>query len=440
MTNRLAKATSPYLLQHANNPVDWYEWGPEPLARAQAEDKPIFLSVGYAACHWCHVMAHESFEDPDTAAFMNEHFINIKVDREERPDIDAIYMEAVVAIAGQGGWPMSVFLTPSGEPFYGGTYFPSSERYGMPSFRRVLSSISDAWETRRDQVDSSAAQLTASLGRSAQLRPEPGELSTDLLDAAFAALYQQYDDVEGGFGGAPKFPQAMTLEFLLRQYVRTSDAAPLAMAEHTLRKMANGGMYDQLGGGFHRYSTDAHWLAPHFEKMLYDNALLARVYLYAWQITGDAFYKRIVEETLDYALREMTDPDGGFYSTQDADSEGEEGKFFVWTVAEIRSLLGEKDGDLFCRYYDVTEAGNWEGKNILHVENDPNAVAQAAGVSPDRLADALEHGWESLFLAREKRVKPARDEKVLAAWNGLMMRAMAEAGVALERPDYVEPP
>ena len=438
MTNRLNEATSPYLLQHASNPVHWWEWGPEALALAKAEDKPIFLSVGYAACHWCHVMAHESFEDPDIAAILNEHFISIKVDREERPDIDSIYMDAVVALTGRGGWPMTMFLTPEDEPFYGGTYFPPSERHGMPSFQRVLTSIIDAWENRRDQVDANATNMRGRLAQSSQLKPQPGELSTDLLDAAFDQLYQFYDDHEGGFGSAPKFPQGMTLEFLLRQHMRTGEPAPLAMVTHTLRKMANGGMYDQLGGGFHRYSTDAHWLAPHFEKMLYDNALLARVYLYAWQITGAPFFRRIVEETLDYVLREMTDPSGGFYSTQDADSEGVEGKFFVWTVDEVKSILGEEDGTLFCRYYDVTEHGNFEGKNILHVDEDVDTVAQASGASPDQLRVVLERGRERLFVERETRIKPGLDDKVLAAWNGLMMRAMAEAGVAFNRPDYLD--
>ncbi|MCP4166779.1 MAG: thioredoxin domain-containing protein [Chloroflexi bacterium] len=438
MTNRLKQATSPYLQQHAENPVDWYEWGSEALARAQEEDKPIFLSVGYAACHWCHVMAHESFEDTETAAILNGNFINIKVDREERPDIDAIYMDAVVALTGQGGWPMSVFLTPSGRPFYGGTYFPPADRYGMPSFRRLLDSIIDAWEKRRDKVDESAAQITDSLDRNSQLLPDSGSLTTDILDAAFATLYQHYDDANGGFGSQPKFPQAMTLEFLLRQHVRTGNPAPLAMVTHTLRVMANGGLYDQLGGGFHRYSTDAQWLVPHFEKMLYDNALLARVYLYTWQVTGDTFYKKIVEETLDYILREMTHPQGGFYSTQDADSEGVEGKFFVWQPAEVKAVLGQDEGALFCRFFDVSESGNFEGNNILHIEQDVDTFASEAGMTSAALQAILDQGKVSLFTVREQRIKPGRDEKVLSAWNGLMMRAMAEAGAALQRRDYLE--
>ena len=440
MPNRLIHATSPYLLQHAYNPVDWWEWGPEALSRARAEDKPIFLSIGYAACHWCHVMAHESFEDPDTARILNENFIPIKVDREERPDIDAIYMEALTAMTGSGGWPMSMFLTPEGEPFYGGTYYPAVERYGMPSFRRVLQSILRSWQEQRDQVQRSAAAMRQRLAYSTELKPQAGDLTTDLLDAAFDSLVGLYDDYEGGFGSRPKFPQAMILAFLLRQHARTGDPAPLAMAEHTLRKMANGGIYDQLGGGFHRYSTDDRWLVPHFEKMLYDNALLARVYLHAWQITGKVFYRRIVEETLDYVLREMTHPAGGFFSTQDADSEGEEGKFFLWTPDEVAAVLGEAEADIFNRYYDVTEQGNFEGRNILHVDEDLDALAARPDARPgyiESLQDVLASARQRLFAAREQRVKPARDEKILAAWNGLMMRAFAEAGAALDRPDYI---
>ena len=441
MPNRLIHAASPYLLQHADNPVDWWEWGPEALAKAQEEDKPIFLSVGYAACHWCHVMAHESFEDPEIAAILNEHFISIKVDREERPDIDAIYMDALISMTGHGGWPMSMFLTPEGEPFYGGAYFPPVARYGMPSFRQVLYSVIRTWEEQREQVQRTAASMRQRLGYTATLKPQSGDLTPAILDAAFDSLVPLYDQREGGFGSRPKFPQAMALEFLLRQHARTGDPAPLALVEHALRKMANGGVYDQLGGGFHRYSTDEYWLIPHFEKMLYDNALLARVYLYAWQVTGDAFYRRIVEETLDYVLREMTHPLGGFFSTQDADSEDEEGKFFVWTPAEIKAVLGEAEGEIVCRYHGVTEQGNFEGKNVLHVVQDLDALARKPDMRPEfipYLADVLAMAQRKLFEAREQRVKPARDEKILAAWNGLMMRAFAEAGGALDRPDYVE--
>lgn len=438
MSNHLIHATSPYLLQHAKNPVDWYEWGEQALARARAEDKPIFLSIGYAACHWCHVMAHESFEDEGIATLLNEHFISIKVDREERPDIDSIYMEAVIAMTGHGGWPMSVFLTPEGEPFFGGTYFPARDNYGLPSFRQVLNTIIAAWSDRREQIGETAANLRARLEQNSQILPDPGTLTTDILDAAFDTLYQHYDSTYGGFGSAPKFPPAMILEFLLHHYVHSGQPAALAMTLHTLRQMANGGMYDQLGGGFHRYATDAHWLVPHFEKMLYDNALLSRVYLYAWQLSGETFFRQIAEQTLDYVLREMTDSSGGFYSSQDADSEGEEGKFFVWTPSEIKEVLGEEMAELFCRFYDVSEAGNWEGKNILHVAENMENVAIEAGISVSRLCEILEQGQNQLFQAREQRSKPFRDEKILAAWNGLMLRTLAEAGAALQRQDYLD--
>ena len=441
MPNRLIHATSPYLLQHAHNPVDWWEWGPEALARAREEDKPIFLSVGYAACHWCHVMAHESFEDPDIAAILNQHFINIKVDREERPDIDAIYMDALIAMTGHGGWPMSIFLTPEGEPFYGGTYYPPVERYHMPSFRRVLQTIIRTWQTQRDQVQRTAAALRQRLAYSDTLRPQPGDLTTDLLDGAYDALAHLYDPYDGGFGSRPKFPQAMALAFLLRQHQRTRDPAPLAMVEHTLRRMAQGGIYDQIGGGFHRYSTDDQWLVPHFEKMLYDNALLARVYLHAWQITGNPFYRRIVEETLDYILREMTHPLGGFFSSQDADSQGEEGRFYVWTYDEFQQALGQATASIVAPYLGVTPQGNFEGKNILHVAQDPDDLAQQPDARPEYIAylqATLAEAKQRLFQVREQRPKPARDEKILAAWNGLMMRALAEAGGALGRDDYLQ--
>ncbi len=439
--NRLANETSPYLLQHAYNPVDWYPWGPEALARAQAEDKPILLSVGYSACHWCHVMAHESFEDPETAALMNELFINIKVDREERPDIDAIYMEAVQAMTGHGGWPMTVFLTPEGKPFYGGTYFPPEPRYNMPSFRQLLLAIADAWENRRRELLAAGDRVAEALNRSAALRPADTPLTTELLDRAAARLLRGFDRVEGGFGGAPKFPQPMNLDFLLQHYLRTRDQSALHAVTFTLTRMANGGIYDQLGGGFHRYSTDDEWLVPHFEKMLYDNAQLARTYLHAWQLTGEPLFRRVVEETLDYVLREMTSPEGGFYSTQDADSEGEEGKFFLWRPEEIVALLGKEDGRLFCGYFGVTPRGNFReggpGANILHVRRELSVVAADLEVTPERLAQAVERGRKILFEAREQRVHPGRDDKILAEWNGLMLHAFAEAGAALGRPDYI---
>jgi len=435
MPNRLANETSPYLLQHAHNPVDWYPWGEEAFARARAEDKPILLSVGYSACHWCHVMERESFEDPDIARLMNEHFINIKVDREERPDVDAIYMSAVQAITGSGGWPMTVFLTPDGRPFWGGTYFPPEDRPGIPGFRRVLTAMARAYREQRDQVVEQAERITEYLRATRELRA-PGALTPELLDQAAHGLAQQFDPQNGGFGGAPKFPPAMALDFLLRYWRRTGEEGARAMVEFTLGKMARGGIYDQIGGGFHRYAVDAIWLVPHFEKMLYDNALLARVYLHAWQATGQPGYRAIVEETLDYVLREMTDPAGGFYSTQDADSEGEEGKYYVWTPAEIEAVLGAEAARLFNAYYGVTPEGNFDHKNVLHVTGDLADVAARLGVTVEALRASLAESRAKLFAARQRRVPPARDEKVLAAWNGLMLRALAEAAAALERDDY----
>ncbi|MBA2449760.1 MAG: thioredoxin domain-containing protein, partial [Chloroflexi bacterium] len=437
MANRLAQETSPYLLQHADNPVDWYPWGEEALTRAQAEDRPMLLSIGYSACHWCHVMEHESFENPAIARLMNEHFVCIKVDREERPDLDSIYMSAVQALTGHGGWPMTVFLTPDGAPFYGGTYFPPEDRGQMPGFPRVLLGIADAYRTRRDDVGKSAEQLRAMLQH--RISPAVAEqLEPALLDRAARALVPQFDMREGGLGGAPKFPQPMALEFLLRANYRDGSPEALAAVELTLTKMAEGGIYDQLGGGFHRYSVDAVWLVPHFEKMLYDNALLVRVYLQAYQVTRRPLYRRVVEETLEYVRREMTDPLGGFYSTQDADSEGEEGKFFVWTRAEVDGILGPDDAPLFCDYFDITERGNFEHRNILRVTSTAEAVAARHGLPPEQVRSRLERGRQALFAAREGRVKPARDDKVLTAWNGLMLRAFAEAAVALDRVDYRE--
>ncbi|MBM4456429.1 MAG: thioredoxin domain-containing protein [Chloroflexi bacterium] len=443
---RLIHETSPYLLQHAHNPVDWYPWGAEALARAQAEDKPILLSVGYSACHWCHVMAHESFEDAETAALMNDRFVNVKVDREERPDIDAIYMEAVQALTGHGGWPLTAFLTPDGRPFYGGTYYPPEPRHGMPGFRQVLLAIDDAWRNRRRELDAAGDRLTEALNRSALARPgagaaEAGEDWAAILDRAAAGLLHALDPYEGGFGDHPKFPQPMNLDFLLQSYLRTGDVKQLKAVTYTLTKMARGGIYDQLGGGFHRYSTDRRWLTPHFEKMLYDNAQLARTYLHAWQLTGDSEYRRTVEETLDYVLREMTSAEGGFYSTQDADSAGVEGKFFLWTLPEVLQLLGADEGRLFAAYFDVTPRGNFhEGgrpANILHISDDLEDAAQKLRVSEERLASVVARGRRLLFASREERVRPGRDDKILAEWNGLMLHAFAEVGAALSRPDYV---
>ena len=436
MANRLAQETSPYLLQHKNNPVDWYPWSEEAFERARAEDKPVLLSVGYSACHWCHVMERESFEDEATAEIMNENFVNIKVDREERPDVDSIYMSAVQAMTHHGGWPMTVFMTPDGAPFYAGTYFPPVPSRGMPAFKQVLLSLAEAYKNRRDEVLKSAEgvreYLQAATGASV---PQVG-ISGELFTRAASSLVGQIDHRFGGFGGAPKFPQAMNLEVLLRYYKGTNDRAALTGLELTLREMANGGIYDQLGGGFHRYSVDEYWLVPHFEKMLYDNALLARLYLEAYQATGDAFYRRIAEETLDYVARDMTAPEGGFYSAEDADSEGVEGKFYVWTPGEIEGALEPGEARLAIRFWDVTERGNFEGKNILYVPHPPEAVAAEFDISTEELWEKIVVIRQKLFAEREKRVRPGRDEKVLAAWNGLMLRAFAFAARVLEREDY----
>jgi uncharacterized protein len=437
-TNRLIHETSPYLLDHAHNPVDWFAWGAEAFERAKREDKPVLLSVGYAACHWCHVQARESFENEDIARLMNENFVCIKVDREERPDIDSIYMNAVQMMTGHGGWPMTVFLTPDQVPFYAGTYFPPEDRHGMPGFPRILAAVAEAYRSRRDDVDDNAREVLKQLNRLSEFADSDEDLSEHLLDEAARGILRNLDPVNGGFGSRPKFPPTMTLAFLLRWHKRTLDSAALNAVELTLEKMARGGMYDQLGGGFHRYSVDERWLVPHFEKMLYDNALLSRLYVDAWLATGKEFYRQIVVETLDYVRREMTDAGGGFYSTQDADSEGEEGKFFVWTPDEVKALLGEDDARLFNRYFDVSEVGNFEGHSILHVDTDLSAVARLMGVTPERLSGVIERGRRVLFEARERRVKPARDEKILTAWNGLMLRSFAEAARSLERDDYRE--
>ncbi|MFN2135056.1 MAG: thioredoxin domain-containing protein [Candidatus Promineifilaceae bacterium] len=437
MANKLAAESSPYLLQHAGNPVEWYPWGEEALQRARAEDKPILLSIGYAACHWCHVMAHESFEDPRTAALMNEHFINIKVDREERPDLDNIYMSAVQALTGQGGWPMTVFLTPDGAPFYGGTYFPPTPRYGMPSFTQLLNSVITAWRSQREEIEKSAGSIRAHLQgarASSEAATVPGEA---LLDQALEGIVRAFDSEQGGFSGAPKFPPSMTIEFLLRMAAGRDDHKALHMAELTLTKMAHGGMYDQLGGGFARYSTDAYWLVPHFEKMLYDNALLARAYLHAYQLTGKVLYRRVVEETLDFVVRDMRHAGGGFYSSYDADSEGEEGKFYVWQAEEIRRVL-QNDADLFMARYGVSAGGNWEGKNILHVVQEIPAIAERFHSDESSVIERLQLARDKLLIVRDGRPWPGLDDKVLTAWNGLMLAAFAEAGLILDRPDYLQ--
>ena len=438
MPNRLINETSPYLLQHANNPVDWYPWGEEALERARSEDKPILLSIGYSACHWCHVMERESFEDEIIAGMMNENFVSIKVDREERPDLDQVYMQAVQMLTGSGGWPMTVFLTPEGKPFYGGTYFPPTDRQGIPGFPRLLTSIAEAYKTNKGEVDRVTQQLTTQMTQSNQIPKGTSILTVDILHQAYSTLATNFDYQNGGFGNAPKFPQPMGPEFLLRYYHHGYNPRALELVEITLEKMAYGGIYDQIGGGFHRYSTDAYWLVPHFEKMLYDNALLARLYLHTHLITGKPLYRRIVEETLDYVLREMTDSSGGFYSAQDADSEGVEGKFFVWTPDEIRAVLGDDDSEVFSSYYGVTPNGNFEGENILNIRQDPEAFAEAHDLTQEQLDEIISRSSKALLDVREQRIHPMRDDKVLASWNGLMLRSFAEAAAALGRADYLE--
>ncbi|MEW6211428.1 MAG: thioredoxin domain-containing protein [Acidobacteriota bacterium] len=438
-TNRLINETSPYLLQHAHNPVDWYPWGEEAISKAKAEDKPIFLSIGYAACHWCHVMEHESFENEQIASLMNEHFICIKVDREERPDIDAIYMNAVQMMSGHGGWPMSMFLTPDLKPFYGGTYFPPVDRQGMPGLARVLLTMADLYRNRREEVLTNADSITAELQNINRFRESGEMLTTEILNQAFSSLRASFDPRHGGFGRAPKFPPSMTLMFLLRHHKRTHSPEALQMVELTLEKMARGGMYDHLGGGFARYSTDAHWLVPHFEKMLYDNALLARIYLYAYQATGKPFYRQIAEETLEYTLRDMTGAEGGFYSSEDADSEGVEGKFYVWAKDEVIRLMGREEGEIFCRYYDITEEGNFEhGQSILNTPLSEEEFAASENIAIEEMRRIINAGRKKLFYEREKRVRPGLDDKILTAWNAMMLTAFAEAASVLGRDDYRE--
>ncbi len=437
MPNRLASETSPYLLQHAHNPVDWYPWGDEALALARERDRPILLSIGYSACHWCHVMEHESFEDDETAHLMNRSFVNIKVDREERPDVDSIYMRAIQAMTGHGGWPLTAFLTPAGVPYYGGTYFPPEPRHGMPSFRQVLAAAANAYNTRRDEVARAGAQLTGMLQRSAT-EPQPASGRFDLADGrlfahAVSAAGRTFDPTNGGFGGAPKFPQPDFLDFLLR--TGGPESHGVAMVVHTLSRMAAGGIRDHAGGGFHRYSVDARWLVPHFEKMLYDNALLARALTRA-HLLGARHLGPVAEETLDYVLEDLTSPEGVFYSARDADSEGEEGVFYLWTPAEVRDVLGREEARLLSRVYDVSEAGNFEGKNILHLPHDLDAVARQEGIGRGELDRRLRGSLDALKARRSGRPEPLRDEKVLTSWNGFTIRALAEAGPALGRPDY----
>lgn len=436
MTNQLVHATSPYLLQHAHNPVDWYPWGPQALQRARQEDKPIFLSIGYAACHWCHVMAHESFEDPQIAALMNQHYINIKVDREERPDLDGIYMSAVVALTGQGGWPMSVFLTPDLVPFYGGTYFPPHSRYGLPSFRELLVSLADYWQNRRDEVLRSGGEILKAVMQQKAGQEQSGSFSAVTTQRASQRLLSSYDWQHGGWGKAPKFPQPMALEFLLRRYV-SGDDNTLKPVQHALNAMARGGMYDVVGGGFARYSTDADWLVPHFEKMLYDNAQLASVYLHAWQISAEPRFRQVVEETLGFVQRELLAPEGGFYSSLDADSEGVEGKFYVWTLDEIRSVLGEKD-ELFETAYGLTATGNWEGKIVLQRVATDAELTGMFGLSATEIHKKLAERHAQFLAQRNTRIRPATDDKVLTSWNGLMLSAFADAARALGNNSYLQ--
>ena len=437
-TNLLIHETSPYLLQHAHNPVNWHPWGEEAFAEAKRENKPVLLSIGYSACHWCHVMEHESFENEEIAELMNTNFVNIKVDREERPDLDQIYMNAVQMMTHHGGWPMTVFLTPEGVPYYGGTYFPPVDRHNMPGFPRVLIALAEAYRERPDEVAETSASVRKELERLSAAQESSELLSKDLLEIAYRGIIKNYDPINGGFGSAPKFPPAMVLEFLLRTNYRTGNTEALQIVTDTCRKMAEGGIYDQLGGGFHRYSTDSKWLVPHFEKMLYDNALLSRLYLHHYQVTQDSNARRIAEGILDYVVREMTSAEGGFYSTQDADSEGVEGKFFVWSHSEVEALLGKADATLFNEYYNVTPGGNFEEANILNVTGSVADVAAKNKMEPGALEALLAKSRKVLLDAREQRVKPDRDEKILTAWNGMMLASFAEAGAILDREDYTD--
>ena len=430
--NLLGDETSPYLRQHADNPVHWYPWGPGAMAAAAERDVPILLSVGYSACHWCHVMAHESFEDPAIAALMNEGFVNVKVDREERPDVDSIYMDAVTALTGRGGWPMTVFCHPDGRPFHGGTYWPGTPRGGMPSFTQVLAAVSEAWATRREDLDGLGDHLTASMARHSDLSPGDDLPPVDALDRAVAQLGGQHDDEWGGFGNAPKFPQAMSLESLLRHLASGGATGPararaVEVLTTTLDAMASGGMYDHLGGGFARYSVDPRWLVPHFEKMLYDNALLSRTYLHGWRVLGHERWRQVATETIEYVLRDLRHPDGGFFSAEDADSEGVEGTFYVWSLDELRSVCGD-DATAAEDWYGATGGGNFEGANILH---------RPARGDLDRPA-AVERARQALFARRETRVRPGLDDKVLTEWNGLMLATLSDAAMSTGREDWME--
>ncbi|HXK59448.1 MAG TPA: thioredoxin domain-containing protein [Acidobacteriota bacterium] len=437
-TNRLIHEASPYLRQHAHNPVDWYPWGEEALRAAREQDKPILLSIGYSACHWCHVMERESFENEEIAALMNDFFINIKVDREERPDLDSIYMDYVQMATGSGGWPLTVFLTPDQVPFFGGTYFPPKAAHGRPGFPDLLMAVARAYRERRPEIESQVEAVRANLAQTSQL--VAGEKTPDesVLDQAFQNLSRQFDNNHGGFGNAPKFPSTMALSFLLRYHRRTGSPRALEMAELSMQEMARGGLYDQLGGGFHRYSVDDTWRVPHFEKMLYDNALLARLYGDAFQLTGNAFYRQILEETLDYVAREMFHPAGGFFSAQDADSEGVEGKYYLWSRTEVEDVLGEEDSRIFCDYFDVTDFGNFEHQNILHQRRELRSFAKELGIAPDQLAERLDACRRKLFEVRRQRVAPGLDDKIVCGWNGLMLTAFAEAAFLLGNTRFLD--
>jgi len=437
--NRLINEASPYLRQHAHNPVDWYPWGEEALRAAREQDKPILLSIGYSSCHWCHVMERESFESEETAALMNDLFVNIKVDREERPDLDSIYMDYVQLATGSGGWPLTVFLTPEQAPFYGGTYFPPKSAYGRPGFADLLQAVAKAYKERRSDIESQVDAVRANLSQTDELASGPKTPPDEaVLDQAFQSLSRQFDNNHGGFGGAPKFPSTMPLAFLLRYGRRTGSARALEMAELSLQQMARGGMYDQLGGGFHRYSVDDAWLVPHFEKMLYDNALLARLYGEAFQLTGNGFYRQILEETLNYVAREMLHPSGGFFSAQDADSEGEEGKYYVWSREEVAQVLGAEDARVFSDYFGVTETGNFEKANILHHRRELRPYAKTLGLTAEQLAEKLEECRRKLFQVRSRRIKPGLDDKIVCAWNGLMLTAFAEAAFILGSQRFLD--
>ena len=437
-TNRLIHETSPYLLQHAHNPVDWYGWGEDAFQKAKAEDKPILLSIGYSACHWCHVMERESFENEEIARLMNQLFVNIKVDREERPDLDEIYMSAVQMLTGRGGWPMTMFLTPDRKPFYGGTYFPPEDRGGMPGFARVLMGVNQAYRERPADVEKSVTEILGALQRMAESAETDKTFSKTIIAEGAAKVAQAYDADNGGLGQAPKFPNAGVYELFLRHYHHSNSSRYLEMVTQTLTKMARGGIYDHLGGGFHRYSVDAKWLVPHFEKMLYDNGQLVRIYAHAFKATQEPLFKAVVDESVTYLLREMFQPEGGFYSTQDADSEGVEGKFFVWSEAEVMQILGEVDGAIFCRIYDVTESGNFEEKNIIHPILTLEQASKYFRRSLGEIETVMAHAKQKLFFEREKRIKPFRDEKIITAWNGLMLSGLAEAIKISPQPAYID--